>query len=300
MAGHRGAAAGGPDMEDIGCGGVSCMGPAAGAGCIEPDGRPMQTVDWRFVGEGRGGYDKLQNYSYVGQGRGSYEQEHRVTHYGWRVRPICLGFMVVVVIALVAMFLVHPMEVKSTTAAPRTDEPLAPSVPPAQPPTAPIQYPTAAPVLIVPSARPTALQVTPTAPAAAQATPLTPLTGLQAHPTSKPPFDCDVGFEAWSTVWTDAKKAWCCQHARRGCPGQTQLPYDCSLGLRTWKMGWSEPKKQWCCESANVGCLEERSSQYDCAAGFGNWAVGWSVAKKVWCCRREGKGCPAEPSPASR
>lgn len=51
------------------------------------------TPDWKYVGQGRGGYEKLQNYSYVGQGAGSFQKEEIIS-YRPTLRPrsecICL------------------------------------------------------------------------------------------------------------------------------------------------------------------------------------------------------------------
>jgi beta-glucosidase len=35
------------------------------------------------------------------------------------------------------------------------------------------------------------------------------------------PYDCEAGFNNWLAGWSDSKKAWCCEHAERGCEEQT-------------------------------------------------------------------------------
>jgi len=67
--------------------------------------------------------------------------------------------------------------------------------------------------------------------------------------------------------WSVQKKAWCCAHHGKGCPGQgngcvtqpatTSAPYDCNAGFANWVAGWSVPKKQWCCANAGKGCQQQ-------------------------------------------
>merc|ERR1711935_485824 len=80
------------------------------------------------------------------------------------------------------------------------------------------------------------------------------------QPTAPPPpgdpWNCAVDPEY---LWCSAKKAWCCQHASKGCPtaggcGTTRAPYDCNAGFSNWQAGWSVPKKAWCCQHASKGC----------------------------------------------
>merc|ERR1712194_4161 len=74
-------------------------------------------------------------------------------------------------------------------------------------------------------------------------------------------------------------------------------PYNCEDGFANWQAGWSVAKKAWCCRHHSKGCpggggCGTTKPPYDCNAGFWNWQHGWSVAKKAWCCRHEAKGCP--------
>merc|ERR1740121_2626001 len=36
-------------------------------------------------------------------------------------------------------------------------------------------------------------------------------------PTAALPYDCNAGFNNWQAGWSEAKKSWCCAHARRAC-----------------------------------------------------------------------------------
>lgn len=72
------------------------------------------------------------------------------------------------------------------------------------------------------------------------------------------PYHCDNGL---SSSWKPGKKAWCCKHETKGCPGgvplattTTGLPYNCDDGTTNWKAGWSIMKKGWCCQHAGSGC----------------------------------------------
>lgn len=40
--------------------------------CCEPEGA-VTTTNWRYVGEGRGGYDVVKTYNYVGEGHGTHD-----------------------------------------------------------------------------------------------------------------------------------------------------------------------------------------------------------------------------------
>jgi len=85
------------------------------------------------------------------------------------------------------------------------------------------------------------------------------------------PFDCNADWEecyqCLLTRWSAGKRAWCCTHARRGCPhGQpptqpplpptpaTSLKFDCNAGFSHWQQGWSLTKKSWCCQHAARAC----------------------------------------------
>eukprot|EP00439_Symbiodinium_sp_Y106_P020564 s7693_g2.t1 len=123
-------------------------------------------------------------------------------------------------------------------------------------------------------------------------------------------------------TWTVEKKAFCCEHFHRGCPGVT---YDCDVDSHIWQYAWSLTKKDrhrlcccllfrraslspalvrhtcagtahgmmgfqatrsleaWCCLHHHVGCYPH----YDCDTAV----TSWSPEKKVWCCHHEKKGC---------
>jgi len=73
------------------CGGIEAC-------CFEAEGA-VSSVNWQYVGVGKGNFEKQQQYSYVGDGQGSYEQEEIVTYYGWKIRPCCVGVILCSLIA---------------------------------------------------------------------------------------------------------------------------------------------------------------------------------------------------------
>lgn len=107
-------------------------------------------------------------------------------------------------------------------------------------------------------------------------------TGCRPDATMKTslPYDCEAGFSNWEEGWSNTKKKWCCEHAKRGCE------YDCNAGAHNWKKGWSDRKKDYCCRRENKGC------PFDCEAGYANMQSGWSFLKKAWCCEHKERGCP--------
>jgi len=77
----------------------------------------VKAVQWKFVGQGCGTYEKTQQYSFVGQG-GSYVQEEVVTYYGWKVRPCFLGLLALAVLLVVAVLFWPQQPTTTTTIAP--------------------------------------------------------------------------------------------------------------------------------------------------------------------------------------
>jgi len=258
-----------------------CTGACGGmeSACCEAEGA-LQNTNWQFVGDGRGSYSSVPQYGYVGEGRGSFEREVVTTYYGWKIRKCCIGLLVIAMIPLVLYLMVvmsnpalvyanYPWinnwkaagKTSTSTPVPTVSEPYdcfaGGSWTKAhqdwccrahskgcttQPPTTKVltthRPPPKLPVVRVPVPVPL--------PA-----PLTPATSL--------PFDCNAGYANWQAGWSLAKKAWCCQHAQRGCPvisATTSPHFDCNAGFARWKEGWSVQKKVWCCQHQSKGCPE--------------------------------------------
>ncbi|OLP78994.1 hypothetical protein AK812_SmicGene40762, partial [Symbiodinium microadriaticum] len=85
-------------------------------------------------------------------------------------------------------------------------------------------------------------------------------------------YNCRSGYSNWLFGWSQHKKAWCCSHESRGCPGTWHGSYHLHMHV-----------------GHHVG--HAVGHIYDCDAGFSNWMQGWSDSKKDWCCSHEQKGC---------
>lgn len=290
-------------------GGVVSSCGGAGGMCFEP-GAEITSTSWQFMGDGKGAYERIQNYAFVGDSHGSYEKETTVTVTGYRCRWCCLALLCVLFAGFVAgllywfwlrqFFYVVETEVR-------------------------------APVTLTPSSAPYDCnaglrnwQSVWSVPK--QAWCCQHFTRGCAPATTSLPFDCTLAFFNWQKAWSPQKKSWCCLRQGRGCPEQqphikplyschgdaapwatgkkmwccthyqiacpsaatTSLPFDCQAGLSNWQAGWSAPKKAWCCAHESLGC----KPRYDCTAGYSNWRQGWSFEKKGWCCQHASRGCP--------
>lgn len=82
-----------PDQMAAACGSVGNL-------FFEPEGATT-SENWQFVGEGKGGYSKIQNYSFVGPGQGTFDQEVTKTGYGGCMKKFCTGMCLLLVLAAV-------------------------------------------------------------------------------------------------------------------------------------------------------------------------------------------------------
>jgi len=100
-------------------------------------------------------------------------------------------------------------------------------------------------------------------------------------------FDCAAGFDNWEVGWSDSKKDWCCDHARRGCPRAALAPHrqpSHVTSLRKMARAAASPSP--------APVRDNTVGGFDCAQGFDDWVHAWDVDKKAWCCQHGGKGCP--------
>lgn len=142
-------------------------------------------------------------------------------------------------------------------------------------------------------------------------------------PTTKLPYDCDMGYDAWEAAWSPEQKHWCCARSNRACDlfdcnagvqnleagwsqekkefccsktgqgcGRTDHAFDCNLDYDKWDSVWSAEQRRWCCSHTNKAC-----EQFNCNAGVANLEAGWSRPKKEYCCSKVGKGCAAGGQP---
>mmetsp|Transcript_535 Transcript_535/g.1083 ORF Transcript_535/g.1083 Transcript_535/m.1083 type:complete len:761 (-) Transcript_535:69-2351(-) len=98
-----------PNVVAQGCGTVGNL-------FFEPEGS-VTTETWQYVGEGKGGYSKLQTYSFVGDGNGTFDKQGVTTNYGGSTKRCCTGLFILLVAAGVAyaVFTMHekaPKEVE--------------------------------------------------------------------------------------------------------------------------------------------------------------------------------------------
>merc|ERR1719401_2647221 len=100
------AGGGGGGMVAGGGAAGSCAGVCGGAEamCIEAEGA-VKSVNWQYVGDGCGKYNKVQQYNFVGEGCGAYDQETVVVNYGWKFRPCCFGGVGVFAVVVLLVFM---------------------------------------------------------------------------------------------------------------------------------------------------------------------------------------------------
>jgi len=79
---------------------VPCCAAGSTFEPFEAEEPPTTTMNWQFVGEGKGGYTKSSAYNFVGEGSGSYIQEEVVQHYGWKIKPCCCGLIICAAVSL--------------------------------------------------------------------------------------------------------------------------------------------------------------------------------------------------------
>lgn len=312
---------------------AGCKGACYGAEvmCIEPEGAETDT-SWAFVGQGRGGYNQVQEFNFVGEGSGSYDKGESTVITGWKLKPIWLGLsaLTLAVLAGFVGFSVLSGRTASTTA-----------MAAGQAPDINFMYDCAkdAPASWeVEKQRWCCKKFSKGCSDASKsaASPAGP------HPPSSPPpvdvlYDCNAGWDKWEWGWSVGKKSWCCHKVGKGCKsgeqqqhhqqqeeqpyagstpvgGQAQpeiLPYNCTgQDLANWPPG----KTAWCCKHEKKGCPEgfnpaeaarvapaapaDAAMETDCNEGLANWQAAWSAEKKAWCCAHHSKGCiSSQPAP---
>jgi hypothetical protein len=96
-------------------------------------------------------------------------------------------------------------------------------------------------------------------------------TSLQPIDDSNKPFNEMSCFDGHLQLWSGRKRAWCCQHVRRGCSelssASSSSIFDCEEGYWNWETAWSSSKREWCCEHRQRGC-EKRTTTSHLFAGI--------------------------------
>jgi len=364
---------------------TNCFDPAAAS----------SVAAWHYVGEGRGGFSKVQSYSYAGIGHGDWERKVTTTYTGWRLKNWCIVLLAVLLLVPL-MYLLSPLLLTEDTSEARKPHKVLVQAPPELPfdcdddqgwvdekkawccehfkmhcPSTTEGVLRATPLIVSGRGKELAVKQT-TTPRPVQSHQMPPPKGPNTQQQTLPPFDCDIDYadcyHCLQKSWAPAKRDWCCEHGGRGCttpappfdcgkgstgdwlsdkrdyccahggrgctttalpaevaraaarakrarraeraerasreaaaaaaeraesPPPGSLPFDCDAGFAHWAHGWSVPKKAWCCDHARRGCPSLTTSlPFDCNAGFGEWRHGWSIPKKAWCCQHVGRGCP--------
>merc|ERR1719382_1476551 len=199
-------------------GGAVAGGGAAAAGgvggvCCEAGGVVTKT-DWKYVGQG-GAYNASTNYNYVGEGCGSYDKQVTTTLYGWKFRQCCLiglPCLLLIPLLLLLLSLVGPGPAPDET--PVVIETTAPT--PAPSPNCALGQGLVSVATKIYCCHHFETYCPTTTPPPPTPRPPTP------PPTTSLLFDCSADFrdcyECLVKHWSVQKLAWCCAHARRGCP----------------------------------------------------------------------------------
>mmetsp|Transcript_11873 Transcript_11873/g.33839 ORF Transcript_11873/g.33839 Transcript_11873/m.33839 type:complete len:279 (+) Transcript_11873:23-859(+) len=260
----------GPKAEGVahepGCFGASGC-PGADAVCFEAEGA-VSAVDWRYVGEGRGGYSKVQSYNFVGQGRGSWNQEEVVTTYGWKLRPFCFGILVAMIVVMAAYVVVTTGDLTATTSVAKAEL---------------FDCSSSAAMSVVKREFCCRWHHTYCD---------NPTGRKSATPSAHRRYDCAGDLADWRIKWPLKKQAWCCQHAGQGCV-QTASPPRAFPSLPVIA-STSAPPEAFMVQQPSPLRPEGPGQLFDCDADLDNYAHAWSPTKQDFCCKRQNKGCHAD------
>jgi len=260
-----------PSSGPRGCGGVGC------AAFFGNEDKPDRT-NWSFVGEGRGGYEKVETLVWVGEGNGTYDREEQLRPQakGGGYRRLYMSIMVMLVLAgavcLLASIATGPKRPPQSSTREEQDMDVSQAAPTARPHASATEKPQPKVVKPKPQVSKGSMQL-----------------------------DCSLSQKPLS----NAHKMWCCANKGAMCP---QL--DCEAGYDDWAEGWSTGKKIWCCKHFHRGCEAEKDRtlvqamgpgsdrhRFDCqdsVAGLRPQA--WSQVQRDWCCWHYGSGCPSARS----
>lgn len=295
-------------------GGLNCGqdDDAALAMCTEPAGGDEK--NWVFVGEGKGGYNKVQGYNYVGNGQGAYDAEDMVETKGRRLKPACLVLAGAAIIGA-AVWLANVTGPNEDDASLESSQSTAVRASKAQPPTmTPEQHCRSDEVLpadweeyccralqvrcsrtrlqgIVMSSRPQASSAA------------TPVRAAVVPAVVQANVSCTQKFAGGCGEWaehnmelhyqeqTEQQCADTC-HSTPGCGGfffGAQAPFlgTCSMVKPGCSSDHSSDWNYFDCQAGSA----ESKPKYDCEKDKAAWIVKWSIAQKEYCCKKTGVGC---------
>jgi hypothetical protein len=284
---------------------------------------------WQYVGEGRGGFEKKQEYAYVGMGQGSFNREVVTKYYGWRLRNRCFACMLVaplLALTYAVVVWIYPDSLGSSSGSPVQSKECAWAQHPgvfsggyAGVDTTSSLKDAMHQCLLLGSDACKAV----TCDSAGKCS-MRGSASLSPSPSGEityvPPIDC---FEAanttsapeqpatssGTTVPLGPPAATAATAPTTTTSGATAAPattprYACGDDVRSGK-STDTVERAWCCKELKVGCPTTTTqatstatvTPFDCQADGRMWQTGWSEGKKDWCCRHTGKGCPVTTTP---
>merc|ERR1712241_712125 len=112
------------------------------------------------------------------------------------------------------------------------------------------------------------------------------------------PFDCDVGFTQWESVWSTTQQEFCCSTMGRGCTTRaaTALPQvPPTIPVTPFPMPPPTPPPTPPHTLPPTHPVPSGPvDPFNCAVDNENT---WAADKKVWCCRVHHLGCPPTAPP---
>mmetsp|Transcript_85682 Transcript_85682/g.223303 ORF Transcript_85682/g.223303 Transcript_85682/m.223303 type:complete len:347 (-) Transcript_85682:245-1285(-) len=240
--------------------------------------------EWRFLGNGRGSYEKADDYEFAGEGCGSWEPVE-VTHVvGWRVRPVCVAMLSVLLTCGVAVLVLVELSTgSSTTSQQLLKVGVVGNTTTTTTPTSEKVMPSSGPTTLAPALHPP--PPTTWAPAPQLAAPLVPPAVIVEASTTGLQYDCDLDYFHWETAWTDQHQHWCCVHVGRPCQAATQAP------PATWAAPpptTRAPTAMWAPMPTAVPATSRPVGNFafDCTTV----AISWTIPQEVWCCSHDSTG----------
>lgn len=304
-------------------------------GCFMPRGH-VAHHNWVFVGQGRGRYEPMQQFSFVGDGRGAWDRQEALVSAGMRFRKCwvallvlpLLGGLFLLVCGVVSESVDGGLVMRRQTVirSPNMTAGKSLIATPTHEPfdcTSGLQWPLDKKAWCC---QMRGLGCTTQPPP------------LRLPQTTVEAYNCEEGYFNWKEVWSPARQAWCCVHRSRAChvatspqlrlapslPSTTPPPkssstalatrlpttaapvqFDCGVDYTTChhclEKRWSVSKRTWCCQHMRRGCPTTPLLSYNCDEGYTDCyrclQQRWSPAKRTWCCVHGGRGCSTTPSP---
>lgn len=217
------------------CGG-KCPAADPGTDCFGDS--TQSFVRFQYQGEGKGGYEKVPQYTFVGQGKGSFQREVLDKPYGSQPHWCCLCCLMAMVLFLgtyLWSLFVKDGELPSMTSLDIED------------------HNCEALVSALEAGSPHAFSE--------DKDWCCKHRDLGCEAGAAEPFNCERGYDDWHHLWQEKKKVYCCKMYARGCKAAevttTTEPFDCLAGLSEWQAAWSRTKQLYCCTNHHRGCTME-------------------------------------------